>query len=66
MMIKDKEIFEIQENVGNKKKGQVDALESGRNLPTVRKLSEIIFLTMDHGCQITTEKQNPMLYNIFA
>ncbi len=35
------------------KKGQVDVLGSGRNLPTVRKLSEIIFLTMDHGCQIT-------------
>ncbi len=35
------------------KKGQVDALGSGRNLPTIRKLSKIIFLTMDHGCQIT-------------
>ncbi len=45
--------------------GQEDALKSGRNVPTVRQLSEIIFLIMDHGCQITMEK-NPMLYNIFA
>jgi hypothetical protein len=55
MMIRDKQIFEIQGNVGKKKKGQEDALDSGRNLPTVRELSEIIFLTMDHSCQITKE-----------
>jgi hypothetical protein len=49
-----------------KKKGQVDALGSGRNLPTVRGLSEIIFLTMDHGLSNNKGNQNPMLYNIFA
>ncbi len=49
-----------------KKRGQVDALGSGRNLPTVREFSEIIFLTMDHGLSNNKGKQNPMLYNIFA
>ncbi len=38
-----------------KKKGQEDALVSGTNLPTVGELSEIIFLTMNHSCQVTTE-----------
>ncbi len=57
MMIKEKENFEIQKTVTKKKKGEVDALGSGRNLPTIRELSKIIFLAMDHGCQITKENK---------
>jgi hypothetical protein len=48
-----------------KKKGEEDAVESGRNLRTVRELSEIIFLTMDHGCQITTGKKKPNAFIIY-
>jgi hypothetical protein len=66
MMIKDKEIFKIQENVGKKKKGSRRCSSEWNKSSNCRRALRNNLLDNEPQLSSNNRNKNPMLYNIIA